>query len=84
MLVCSRLLFALSQECGNHADGVHVLFFGHFHNEFKVLSGDNFELVLEVKLTKVIESDEDKTVSRLFETLEQNLILGWKQKILTF
>jgi len=66
----------LSQECGNHTDGVYVLFFGHFHDEFEVLSGDDFELVLEVKLTKVVESDEDETVSRLFKALEQNHILG--------
>jgi hypothetical protein len=60
------------------------LFFGHFHDEFEVLSGDDFELMLEVKLTKVIQSDENKTVSRLFEALEFNLILRGEQEILTF
>jgi hypothetical protein len=59
MLVLHRLLFTFSQESGDHADGVYVLFLGHFHDKFEVLSGNNFELVLEVKLTKVIQSDED-------------------------
>ena len=74
MLVLHRLLFAFSQESGDHTDGIHVLFLRHFHHKFEVLSGDDFELVLQVKLTKVVQSDKDKTVWRLFKALEFNLI----------
>jgi hypothetical protein len=48
------------------------------------LSGDYFELMLEVKLTEVVESDKDKTVSRLFEAFENDLILFGKKEIFTF
>lgn len=84
MLVVDRFLFAWSQESGNHADGINILFFGHSHHKFEVLSSNYFELMLKVKLTEVVESDEDKTVSRLFKAFENDLILFWKQEIFTF
>ena len=84
VLVVDRFLFAWSQESGNHADCINILFFGHFHHKFEVLSGNYFELMLEVKLTEVVESDEYKTISRLFEAFKNDLILFWKKEIFTF
>jgi hypothetical protein len=40
--------------------------------------------MFKVKLTEVVESDEDKTVSRLFKAFENDLILFGKQEIFTF
>lgn len=80
----NRFLFALSQQRGNHAHGVYILFFGHFHYQFEVLSGDYFELMLEVKLTKVVESNENEAIARLFKALEQNSVLWREQELLTF
>jgi hypothetical protein len=63
VLTLNRFLFAGSQHGGYHTDGIYILLFGHFHYKLEILSSNYFELMLKVKLTKVVKSNEYETIT---------------------